>query len=173
MIFASLFFALYIYTSMFNDLAVISLNKYAKIPIMIKKILFILTVIPGIAIAGKFNYDGLSIGMSLNQARLSGYDQCDNDTSLGQNWISCTANKNFFPPFQGYNIDDAETQFPDGKTLSAINLITSTDVIPLVLAKKMNGSLITKNLLTIISIKNHEDSLIIMKGKIAIVSSNL
>lgn len=139
---------------------------------MIKQILFILLFIQGIAWAELFNYDGVSIGMKLNKVKLAGYTQCEPDPAMGATWVSCTSTKNFFPAFQTYNVDDVEIELPDGKTVVAINLITSNNITATELADKVNGKITNKNSLSLITIKNHDDSLVVIKGKIAIMSSN-
>lgn len=119
----------------------------------------------------KFVYDGLSIGMSLSQVYQANYISCEADTAMGSSWTSCASDKNFFPPFLGYNIDDVEVELANGKTVVAINLITSANVDPKELKQKANGTLTTKVKLNLVSIKNHEDSLMVFKGKIAIMDN--
>ena len=141
-----------------------------KYSIMQKKFLY-LALIPGLVWADRFVYDGLSVGMNLAQVYQANYLDCEADTSMGANWTSCTSEKNFFPPFLGYNIDDVEVELANGKTVAAINLITSSDVTTKELQQKVGGTLTNKGKLSLISIKNHDDSLMRIKGKIAIMNN--
>lgn len=136
-----------------------------------KYIVYILVLLPLHVFADKFLYDGLSIGMSLGQVYQANYTNCENDTAMGANWVSCTNDKNFFPQFLGYNIDDVEVELANGKTVMAINLIPSKSINPKELASVAGGNITTKGKLTLISIKNHDDSLVIIKGKIAIMNN--
>lgn len=140
---------------------------------MIKKILLTFICIPCLAWADRFVYDSLYIGMDLNKAELVGYNKCETDVIMGKKWLSCTSDKKFFPQFQGYSIDDVEIELANGKTILAINLITSVNVNPTKLADKVNGTITAKGGLSLISVKNHdEDSLIVAKGKIIIMNNN-
>ena len=130
-----------------------------KYSIMQKKFLY-LALIPGLVWADRFVYDGLSVGMNLAQVYQANYLDCEADTSMGANWTSCTSEKNFF-----------EVELANGKTVAAINLITSSDVTTKELQQKVGGTLTNKGKLSLISIKNHDDSLMIIKGKIAIMNN--
>ncbi len=141
---------------------------------IMKQFIYILTLLlslPSYALADKFIYDGLYIGMDNNKLQSTGYTDCQTESSMGPNWISCSNPKNFFPTFQGYNVDDVEIELPDGKTISAINLITSANINPNILVKQVKGHLIEKNKLSLISINNHIDSLMVIQGKIAILNN--
>lgn len=121
----------------------------------------------------RYTYDGLSIGMTMVALQATGYKNCQPQPDMGSTWVSCTNSKNFFPSFQGNNIDDVEVELPDGKTVRAINLLTSADINPNTLAKQVKGTVTDKQKLSLISIKNHDDSLMVMHGKIAILSNSL
>jgi hypothetical protein len=135
------------------------------------KILLTLFLIPSIVYADKFIYDGISVGMNINQVLQANYNNCEADPKMGTHWISCSSSKNFFPQFKGINIDDVEIELANGTTVFAINLITSNNVTPSDLAQKVDGTITNKSNMTLISIKNHSDSLVIIKGKIAIMNN--
>ena len=133
--------------------------------------IIILALLPVLVQAEVFVYDNLTVGTSISKAQASGYIDCQNEPGMGPDWLSCTSPKNFYPKFQGYNIDDVEIELPDGKTISAINLITSANVSPTTLAKKVQGTITVQKTLNLISISGHEDSLLVINGKIAILNN--
>ena len=122
--------------------------------------------------AERYTYDGLSVGMTMVALQTTGYNNCQAQPDMGPTWISCTNSKNFYPGFQGNSINDVEVELPNGKKVSAINLITSADINPNTLANQVKGTVIEKQKLSLISVKNHEDSLMVMHGKVAIISNN-
>lgn len=145
------------------------MNYSSKSVIIFLSILFT----PMWAWAGdRYTYDGLSVGMTMVALQTTGYKNCQAQPDMGPSWVSCTNSKNFFPSFQGNSIDDVEVELPDGKTVRAINLITSADIDPNTLAKQVKGTVTDKQKLSLISVKNHEDSLMVMHGKVAILSNS-
>lgn len=120
--------------------------------------------------AENYVYDGVFVGMTVEQLKNTSYNNCKVQHEINKSWLTCSSHQNFYPKFLGASIDDVEIELPDSKTVSAINLITSYNQDSHVLAKKVDGKLSTKNNAEIIKIPNHQDGLLLLDGRIAIIN---